>query len=129
MTRGEVLCNAANLLQEKGWTQNSIARNSQGHRCEITDEDVASLCAEGAIATVCKSEFSRAFYEALGTLRHFLGRGRIFEWNDERKRTKAEVVEALQGASKAIYAQKEIPPERFTERKKDDGITSDFEVD
>jgi len=129
MTRGEVLCNAANLLQEKEWTQNSIARNSRGYECEITDEDVASLCAEGAIATVCKSEFSRAFHEALGTLRHFLGIGRIFEWNDHKKRTKAQVVEALQNASKATFAQKEIPPERFTERKEDDGTTSDFESD
>lgn len=85
----------ARALIERGWTQGAFARNGSGHAVTYESGDASCFCVAGALlrATNGFSEFERAV-AAL----HAVTRKAIHKWNDAPRRTKAEVVAALDKA-------------------------------
>lgn len=73
----QVLLNAANQLESKGWCQNMV-RDKEGR-----------MCAVGAIANQ-----SALYGEAILVLQKFVG-GSVVSWNNAPTRTKEEVVTAM----------------------------------
>ena len=110
MRTSEVLNKAADLIEERGWTQGPMGM--------LTDHP--SLCMEGAIRAAFDGATidwgSKKIYEYVGdvddncpagmAVRHYLGCGQPYVWNDDQERTAAEVIEVLR-ATAVIEAARE----------------------
>lgn len=88
-----------------GWTQHEYARNSDGLRTNSQDPHATSWCAEGAVMASTKSDLLRVF--ALDFLRRGAGieAGSILFWNDERGRTRRQVLAAFRRAIRLLEVQ------------------------
>lgn len=95
----ERLAKARDLISPPGkWTQNALARDYEGR--EIKNRrglgDATCFCLEGAlIAAQCSVEGKEWGLLRKATSNHSKA---LHRWNDERGRTKAEVIAALDGA-------------------------------
>lgn len=99
----KILRAAKNLLETKGWTQGSFARNEQGNTCFMNDSEASCFCSRGAIYKV-SSEFlernSPIVFDAERALRRAMesnspassGTCGIVIYNDAPERTKEEVL-------------------------------------
>lgn len=89
----QVLLDAADLIEEKGWIQGANWRPGLGY------------CVFGAINKVTQNDL--AFSDAVGRVLTEIGRlnqpwtGGIARWNDEPGRTKDEVLAALRKAAES----------------------------
>lgn len=92
-----VLLNAADLLEKKGWTQGCDARDADGRTVALDSELAQSFCAIGAVHRVAAHVHDAD--EALNVLRRFCRNG-VSPWNDAPNRRKEEVVDLLRKAAK-----------------------------
>jgi hypothetical protein len=84
-----VLLEAADLLRERGWCQHFLS-------------DGGRFCAEGAIRKAAEGTLAKTslkFIQARGLLKKHLGAKYIAVWNDDPRRTKKQVIEALEAAA------------------------------
>jgi hypothetical protein len=81
----DVLNAAADLLEEKGWTQ-KVAEDSQGRHCLVGALDYAARDLPGAVKT---------FDDALEAVQQRLPGGWVVNWNDTPGRTAEQVIALL----------------------------------
>jgi hypothetical protein len=103
----EVLLNAAKLLEEKGWTQRTYARDKHGFSTVSTDDDAVCFCAIGAINRAgfeLKDYEETLRLEAVAVLSESLGEfdNSISQWNDYHRRTKEEVISKLKEVAESV---------------------------
>ena len=98
VTRRDVLHRAADLLEEFGWCQGHFAKTVDGRAVSAHSHDAVLFCAVGALAKA-----ARDLSAAAGETNFGLDTD-LSAWNDERGRTKAEVVSRLRAAAEATDA-------------------------
>jgi len=110
MTPQEILVGAAKLLLHLRWCQGANYVDADGRRwmLDFLDEprpDPAAACAVGAICLAGRDDLE-ARDRAIDLVELCLAAGRrdvrpcVSAWNDDRRRTKAEVVEVLRRAAR-----------------------------
>lgn len=96
----EILTNAKQILIDKGWTQNVLARNQHGIMVWHTESEAVCFCSVGAIdrATFDLIGESQATNDVVRTLRCALPEGQtsIAAYNDSH--TFEEVIEMFNNA-------------------------------
>lgn len=93
----DILDAAATLLQPPGrWTQYYLARDGAARWVDSKDAAAVSWGALGAIERVTPDHIRRS---ALLAIKSLLGVRHLSRWNDDPKRTQAEVVAALRAAA------------------------------
>lgn len=90
------------LLRSKGWCQGALALDAQGGTVQPGDPNAVAHCMVGSYWAVYRT----SLFGATGTssdmvrykLAHHLGirLGDLTKWNDDPKRTKDEVIAALE---------------------------------
>lgn len=98
----EVLREARKLIVDKGWTQECCARDASGKLCDVGSRAAVAFCMIGAVNRVADMDDpTRPFKAACIALRSVLktrpGAG-LGAWNDEKTRTKEEVIDAFDRA-------------------------------
>lgn len=103
-TVADILTAAADLIApEGGWTQGTFARDSEGKQTGWRDPEAACFCVSGAIARANGGLWTA--WNAFDAYCRKRGFRHMAEFNDEPRRTQAEVVAALrQAAEKARLA-------------------------
>ena len=94
MTPTEILKEARRLIAEKGWTQGSFARHSNGDPIGPLGDNAACYCALGAIRKTGNGP-EQVF--AVFALADVVG-DYVSDWNDDPARTKEEVLAAFDEA-------------------------------
>jgi hypothetical protein len=84
----------ARRLVKGGWTQDSYAKDKYGKSTAPTMRDATCFCALGAIKRA-KAELGLDEFDSVGTVLFKVVGGYIPEWNDDPRRTQAEVVDAF----------------------------------
>lgn len=107
LTAKQILTEAADRLDAKGWFQGSYAADEYGRRGAINRltniDGVRETCVVGAIrmaADPMSEENDAAAFEAKDILRKHIGCENLSWWNDEDGRTVGDVVSALRSAAK-----------------------------
>lgn len=100
MKTSETLNRAADMIEERGWAQREGWANEGG-----------PLCLEGGIEAATSITTRRDFiacpaYRAVADYLNY-GEKPLYWWNDQRGRTKEEVIEALRGAALVEAAKEE----------------------
>jgi hypothetical protein len=97
----DVLDRAADLILQKGWTQEVHARDESGDSDFVTADSAVCFCALGAISAAYGSDPSdETGVDAQFHLRKVLpAYASIPDWNDDPVRTKDEVVAKLREAA------------------------------
>lgn len=112
ITAKNVLIEAINLLETKGWTQDEFARDINGVGVGSLSKSATCYCTIGAInaATSALVERNTGWDEerradlrlnAKRAVRQVI-QGGIAMWNDTEGRTKDEVIEALKQAADIV---------------------------
>lgn len=103
MKAKEILIEAANLLETKGWTQDAFARDANGMGIKSHEESAVCFCTIGALNRVSGENVVRRLdtegNKAYEYLRDSIGGWGIAEWNDSYDRTKEDVISALRNAA------------------------------
>lgn len=86
----------AGKLIEKGWTQNAYARDEKGNKVPHRSPDATCWCTYGAINRAY--QHPDAYHRAVSLLTPHIGTPYLMKWNDDRHRTKEEVLEAFRKA-------------------------------
>lgn len=100
---------AADLLETKGWTKGTYARDAHGESCQVTSRKATCFCLDGALRRVLiprtwKGRMSFEMKDALCLqIEKFLGIQSLIDWNDTRRSAKP-VIAALRGAAKQVLA-------------------------
>jgi hypothetical protein len=92
-----VLYRAAELV-ERGWTQGTFARDSEGLPTQSADIDAVVFCAAGAICCAGDRFTSLGTHSELTLRRHL--QSDVPTWNDTPGRTAAEVAAKLREAAR-----------------------------
>lgn len=93
MTTSQILTAAADLIEEKGWTQ------GQDH------DSLGRYCAWGAIFAIAKNDIRARMDAGCALYSKAVAEsdyGTLALWNDARERTKDEVVAALRKTALAV---------------------------
>jgi len=79
---------------KRGWCQGTLARDTQGEACLETSPDAIAWCTYGAIYAAYPNEpqHRESLLDKLQVLFHIP----LAKWNDDPKRTQAEVIALLQ---------------------------------
>lgn len=85
----------ARELVAKGWTKRAFARKRNGKICVLDSKDACSFCASGAMRRIMGGE---SYIEGWKMLERAIDPYSIIAWNDDPKRTQAEVVAAFDRA-------------------------------
>ena len=108
----EVLTKARELISDPAkWTQGASAKNRDGKVVGLMSDDAECFCLIGAIDRItldgedADNDTAWAGAEAYRLTRDAIGGGAISEWNDEPKRTHADVISALDAAIEKAKAQ------------------------
>lgn len=106
MKAKEILIEAANLLESKGWTQQASARDSNGDDVSYYDEEAVCYCILGALDKVNNQPVARAGLDSEGNkaythLKATIG-GMIAQWNDQEGQTKENVIKTIREAAETI---------------------------
>lgn len=103
MSVADILERAADRLSKPGaWTQDELARDAEGKAVGPLDPAAVCWCMSGAIIAECPDAFAE--WQALGTVSSVLPKVSepILTYNDQKRRTQAEVVAKLcEAAAKA----------------------------
>jgi hypothetical protein len=105
MPKDLVILKNARTLIEKGWCQGAWARNKKGKPVQWDNSAAASWCLRGAIHKGAAEASSRDTAGATVTIERILrDRFHVIDgltwWNDDPKRTKKDVLKALDIAIK-----------------------------
>lgn len=99
----EVIQEAANLLEQKGWIQGDFAKDSNGRLVASISPDATCYCTVGAIrAAVYKASGETDTTiegEAKRIIRRHIGKVGIAMWNDADDQTKENVISTLREAA------------------------------
>ena len=99
MTTREILLKAADLIEPEGkWTQGAYARTVDGTSQLVPNDASCCFCAVGALIRLGGTLSDRVATDACLVLGRVL-RCRVSDWNDDPRRTQAEVVAALRKAA------------------------------
>lgn len=79
----------------KGWCQGMSARTSNGSACAADSSQATCWCLIGSINAAYPEDI-RQREQVAGKLLNKLSTFRFAQWNDDPKRTQAEVVQLLQ---------------------------------
>lgn len=103
MKAKDILIEAANLLETKGWTQGAFARDANGISISDDEESAVCFCTIGALNRVsCENVVcghNTEGHKAYEHLRNSIGRHRVTKWNDYDDRTKEDVINTLRTAA------------------------------
>lgn len=100
----EVLLEAGQLLQQKGWNKYSMARNERGDECGPDSSEAACYCLSGALVKAWRTvdpaneDFYFAFFEKkfADVLRARYDYNRTFtQWNDHVATSQEDVVNLI----------------------------------
>lgn len=100
----EVLLDASDLLQQKGWNKYSMARNENGDECGPDSSEAACYCLSGALVRAWRTvdpdneEFYFKFFEKKFSevLRARYDYNRTFtQWNDHVATSREDVVNLI----------------------------------
>lgn len=111
MKTSEVLNKAADLIEERGWTQGPLGWDATGPLCALGGIGAALDCRTIG-DTYCMWELAET--PEVAAVADYLGvavgpeGGGVYNWNDAPGRTAAEVVEVLRAAA-IVEAAKETP--------------------
>ena len=96
MTAADVLREARRLIQEKGWARMAWAKDKKKRHVHYMSGKASCFCATGALYRVTRGEIVLRF-QAEEFLRRAirLKTTCLAEWNDERGRTKTQVLRAF----------------------------------
>lgn len=105
LTVSEVLSKAADLIEPEGaWTQGAFARTAKERAVGPEESPAVCWCLAGALMRAAPNAGATIRNDTLGRCRsavaEVIGMGNLASWNDDRKRTQAQVVAALRKASK-----------------------------
>ena len=94
----------AALYIKKGFTKGACARNAGGWAVPIQDKTACSFCILGAISKVVQDDAHPAFNYADNQLRlkEISGAAFLSTWNDQRERTKEDVVNFLRACANKL---------------------------
>lgn len=94
--------NAVAGVLEQGWCQRAYARDAQGKMVTLRDETACCYCLSAAVELTADFSNGRAvaMYQAIANTLG-LPLDRIVPWQDERDRTKAEVIYIVRMAAEA----------------------------
>ena len=87
---------AADLIEQKGWTQGAMALDAAGTPTKALSPDAVCYCTLGALAKAAGGH-ERVEGRLVSTLAKQLKVYSIVDWNDTPGRTKEEVIAALRG--------------------------------
>lgn len=95
----EILIKARGLIEAKGWTQGSWAKNANGIDCMWFSNDAQCYCAEGSLYAAAGWEHagSRNVEDAYAFLKAVVG-DIVPNWNDAKGRNKAQVLAKFDAA-------------------------------
>ena len=79
----------------KGWCQGMSARTANGDACRSDSPYACKWCIAGSIGIAYPEDIQRRMIVS-NKLYDVLGHSQISKWNDDPKRTQAEVVQLLQ---------------------------------
>ncbi len=96
MTASEVLLKAADYLEEHGWYQGGFSPSWK------VGDTHPPCCAGGAINMIVNGQPDNlnGSFEAMNLFRGYLKTDYMTAWNDNRYRTKEEVINALREAAR-----------------------------
>lgn len=108
MKTSKVLRAAANLIEERGWTQGASAKSKTGRIVLVKSRSAACFCSSGAIERAARTgNEERSALLSLGAtilasnVPKYIHRTlRVVAWNDEDGRTKAQVLEMIERAAR-----------------------------
>lgn len=104
----EILNAAADLIEPEGaWTQGMFARKADGHSTGPILPEAVCFCAVGGLMRAAGGVGSLAYHDAFNRLNAMARRAgfmHVANWNDDTRRTQAEVVAALRQAAKLSAA-------------------------
>jgi hypothetical protein len=94
-TAQQVFCEAAALIETRGWCQDVYARNANGRSVYWDDPDAAVFCMAGAIRR-CATTTNLTSMEGWPGFDNLTPTGeKMGEWNDHPTRTADEVIAQL----------------------------------
>lgn len=90
-------------LIRKGWTQGAFARDRNGEGVYSRDKKAVCWCLSGAIIAGFDYEYQRWKYSSSirKKIKELYGRDDILSWNDDRNRTKKQVLEVMEEVEKS----------------------------
>lgn len=95
----EILNAAADLLEKPGaWTQGTFARSEDGQRVDMWSQEAKCFCVGAAIQRI-EGRHRYGAWNRFDGLTRQRGFRHMAEWNDDPKRTQAEVVATLRQAA------------------------------
>lgn len=95
MTPAQVLSKAADILQERGWTQ-GIYEDADGCLCL---DGALRYAVAGAVGSFTSTDRYHEYVAASQALEAVIGTRNVIRWNDSSVRTQASVVRALRAAA------------------------------
>lgn len=102
MTPEQALIAAADLIDEKGWTKGTYARNERGRRVDPTDKSATCFCLYGALRNVMRvrdgDPIPDLMIDVVWRLRAVTD-GFPAHWNDDVCGSQAEASEMLRRAA------------------------------
>jgi hypothetical protein len=90
---------AAELIETKGWTQGSYARDANGEAVDLLDKNAECFCIIGALSHVSWGYDFNIRCKAYQFATNILHDKSLLPWNDDPARTKEEVITFLKSAS------------------------------
>jgi len=114
---GQCISDAANIIRKKGWTQRTRARDADGKSVYACSDEAKTFCPIGAVERASHIKHSNEdtaedLYElTLGYLAARIAKRTeklssphwVYLWNDERDRTKDEVLFVLDKAAEQAF--------------------------
>jgi hypothetical protein len=90
---------AAKLIETKGWTQGSYARDANDGAVSSLDKNAECFCIIGALSHVSLGYDSNTRRKAYQFATNIIHNERLTTWNDDPARTKEEVITFLKSAA------------------------------
>ncbi len=107
----KILLMACRLLEEKGWTQGSMARDASGGVCAVNSDMADSYCLSGALVKSWRTldpaneDFYFRFFEACFSdvlLRRYNSTHTLTRWNDDIETHRDAVMELIRAVISSI---------------------------
>lgn len=103
ITIKEILLDAANLIEIKGWSQKALARDINGNIVSINSPKAETFCAIGAMNRALKKypRSEQLAFDTLSVVENYID-NIITNWNDSPLRTKEEVIKTMRDCAATL---------------------------